>query len=72
VVGEVDEATLRRWAVDYLRHRATVHDATLDGVHARVGRAEATIAIRNTVCAVIAETYPDLADEARRQVTVLS
>ncbi|BCY10419.1 hypothetical protein [Actinoplanes sp. L3-i22] len=67
-VGEVDEATLRRWTVDYLRHRTTVQDATLDRLYARVGRAEATIAIRNTVYAVIAATYPDLADEARRQV----
>jgi hypothetical protein len=67
-VGETDEATLRRWMVTFLRHRTTVYDATLDSLYARAGRAEATIAIRNTVYAVIAETYPELADETRRQV----
>ncbi|WP_436533910.1 hypothetical protein [Actinoplanes sp. HUAS TT8] len=67
-VEDTDEATLRRWMVNYLRHRTTVYDATLDRLYARVGRAEATIAIRNTVYAVIAAAYPDLADETRRQV----
>jgi hypothetical protein len=66
--AETDAATLRRWMVGYLRHRTTVHNATLDRMYARVGRAEATVAIRNTVFAVIATTYPALADETRRQV----
>ncbi|GIF02541.1 hypothetical protein [Actinoplanes siamensis] len=68
-VEEVDAATLRRWMVTYLRHVTTIEDAALDGFYARAGRAEATIAIRNTVFAVIAQTYPELANEARRQVS---
>jgi hypothetical protein len=67
-VGEVDAATLRRWMVDYLRHQTTVYDATLDSRYAGAGRAEATLAIRDTIYAVIADAYPDLAGEARRQV----
>lgn len=67
-VEEADTATLRRWMVNFLRHETTVYDATLDRLYARVGRAEATIAIRDTVYAVIAEAYPELAEEARRQV----
>ncbi|WP_203825718.1 hypothetical protein [Actinoplanes palleronii] len=64
----VEPATLHRWMVDYLRQETTVYDAVLDGLYARVGRAEATAAIRDTVYAVIAATYPHLAGEARRQV----
>ncbi|AEV85252.1 hypothetical protein ACWT_4232 [Actinoplanes sp. SE50] len=67
-VDEVDRTTLRRWMVDYLRQQATLYDAALDAVFATVGRAEATVAIRNTVYAVIAAAYPELAGEARRQV----
>lgn len=66
-VDGVDEATLRRWKVNYLRHQRTIYDAALNDLYARVGRAEATEAIRERVYAVIAEKYPDLADEARRQ-----
>ncbi|WP_285551753.1 hypothetical protein [Actinoplanes regularis] len=69
-VEDVDTATLQRWMVNYLRHCTTVYDAALDGLYARIGRAEATIALRDTIYAVIAETYPGLADEARRQVAL--
>jgi hypothetical protein len=67
-VDEVDAATLRRWMVNYLRHQTTVCDPALDSRYAGIGRAEAAAAIRDTVYAVIADTYPDLAGEARRQV----
>jgi len=67
-VAGVDEATLRRWAVNYLRHARTVYDAALDGLYARVGRAEATELVRSRVFAAIAEAYPVLAGEVERQV----
>jgi hypothetical protein len=66
-VDGVDKPTLHRWMENYLRHARTVYDAALDGLYARVGRAQATDAIRDRVYAVIAETYAELAAEARRQ-----
>ena len=55
--GSVDEGTLRRWAVNYLRHVHTSYDADLSDLYARTGRAQAAEAIRERVYAVIAETY---------------
>ncbi|MEV0897799.1 hypothetical protein [Actinoplanes sp. NPDC049802] len=63
----VDQATLRRWMVNYLRHARTIYDAALSDLYARVGRDAATDAIRERVYAAIAGAYPALADEARRQ-----
>lgn len=64
----VDAATLHRWMVNYLRHGRTNYDAALNDLYARVGRDAATEAIRDRVYGAIADAYPDLADEARRQV----
>lgn len=66
-VDGVDPATLHRWCVNYLRHARTVYDAALSGLYAKVGRAAATDAIRDRVYAAIADAYPVLVDEARRQ-----
>jgi hypothetical protein len=42
-------------------------DAALNDLYARVGRDAATEAIGDRVYAAIADSYPDLADQARRQ-----
>lgn len=67
--GAVDEGTLRRWQVNFLRHACTTYDADLDSLYARTGRVQAAEAIRDRVYTVIAEAYPALAAEARRQAT---
>jgi hypothetical protein len=66
-VDGVDQGTLRRWMVNYPRHARTIYDAALSDLYARVGRDAATEAIRDRVYAAIADAYPALADEARRQ-----
>ena len=66
-VDGVDQGTLHRWMVNYLRHRQTSYDADLSGLYGRVGRAEAQAAIRRRVYDVIAEAYPSLAAECARQ-----
>jgi hypothetical protein len=66
-VDGVDQATVRCWMVNYLRHARTICDAALSHLYARVGRDVATEAIRDRVYAAIADSYPALADEARRQ-----
>jgi hypothetical protein len=65
--GSVDQATLDRWCVNYLRHRQMSYDADLDALYGRVGRGEAEAAIRRRVYEVIAAAHPSLAAECARQ-----
>ncbi|GGP87813.1 hypothetical protein [Streptosporangium pseudovulgare] len=67
-VTDVDESTLRRWVVNYLRHELTVYDGTLGELFGKVGRAEATRLLRRRIYEAIARTYPQLADECGRQL----
>lgn len=68
LVADVDEPTLRRWAVNYLRHELTVYDGALEELSGRVGRAEATRLLRRRTYEAIARAYPRLADECGRQL----
>ena len=66
--GGVEQTTLNRWMVNYLRHRHTSYDADLSQLYGRVGRREAQAAIRRRVYDVIGGAYPSLAAECARQL----
>jgi hypothetical protein len=66
-VEGVDEATLARWCVNWLRHQGTRYDATLADLYAQVGRHEAARLLRRRVYEEIGRAYPWLAGEAERQ-----
>jgi hypothetical protein len=66
-VEGVDEATLARWSVNYLRHQGTRYDATLGDLYAQVGRHEAAALLRRRIYEEIGRAYPWLAGEADRQ-----
>lgn len=70
-VNSVDDATLHRWCVNYLRHQHTSYDGDLNDLYARVGRVEAASLIRRRACMAIGEAYPVLAREAARQAAGL-
>lgn len=67
-VDGVPPETLHRWMVNFLRHQHTEYDGHLKDLSAKIGRAPATELIRAKVYTVIADTYPTLADETRRQL----
>ncbi|WP_433509512.1 hypothetical protein ACQP2T_36885 [Nonomuraea sp. CA-143628] len=67
-LDELDGPTLHRWAVNYLRHNLTTYDAELDELFGRIGRAEGTRLLQRRIYAAIAEAYPILAEECRRQL----
>ncbi|MET8867214.1 hypothetical protein ABZW11_30080 [Nonomuraea sp. NPDC004580] len=67
-VESVDAPTLRRWVVNYLRHELTAYDAELDGLFGKVGRTEGSLLLQQRVYGAIAEAYPMLAEECRRQL----
>lgn len=61
-------AFLDRICVNYVRHALTTYDAKLDRVsRARDGGLEAALLVKARVFDRIAEVYPELAEEARRQ-----
>ncbi|URN17503.1 hypothetical protein [Streptomyces sudanensis] len=59
---------LARWQVGYLRGALRSYDTLLDGLFAGSGRAEAERLLRQRVYAAIAQAYPRLAEECRRQL----
>lgn len=65
-----DKAFLDRITVNYLRHEMSTYEASLDLVYGKVGCNEARSKIRQKVYDAIAETYPELAPECKRQISV--
>lgn len=66
--SNADDATKRRWAVNYIRHNLCQYDESLEGVAGKIGVSEAVTAIRRKVYAKIAEAYPEFSGECRRQM----
>jgi len=64
---DADEGFLYRITVNYLRHELTDYEAELDSLRGLIGRAEASRLIRARILGAIAEAYPWLAGECRRQ-----
>lgn len=63
----VDSGALERWEVNYLRHVLTRYERELDAVAGKVGVRDAVDMIREKVYDAIADRYPRLAAECRRQ-----
>jgi hypothetical protein len=55
--------TIDRWTVNYARHRLTDYDRLHHGLNAQDVKR-----LRDRVLSAIAQTYPELADECRRQI----
>lgn len=62
-----DKGTLDRWCVNYIRHELTDYDADLYEGKGQIGIGEEYARYRNAVLDAIADAYPMLADECRRQ-----
>ncbi|HET8938486.1 MAG TPA: hypothetical protein VFN67_33810 [Polyangiales bacterium] len=63
---------LRRITVNYLRHRCTPYDAQLSRQFGKVGNAEARLALLDRIYDAIADRYPHLSEECRRQLSLRS
>jgi len=62
-----DDATKKRWAVNFARHHLTSYDLVRHDHAGQIGVHNAAEAVRNVVLESIALRWPELADEARRQ-----
>ena len=70
--GGVDEDTLNRWVVNYIRHRLVRYDDALRLMDGRVGKYEVYPEFKRAVLAKISEAYPNYAAECQRQIDELA
>lgn len=66
--GDVDEDTLNRWVVNYIRHNLVAYESSLKKIKGRVGVDDAYIDLKKTVLREIAVAYPKYAGECQRQI----
>lgn len=67
-VDAVDEDTLNRWVVNYIRHNLVRYDSFLNKIHGKVGVQDAYIDTKISILEKIAKSYPKYAKECQRQV----
>lgn len=68
VYDEVDEITLRRWMVNYVKYKMTYYDSELIEIAEKAKNYEAYILLHRTILLKIAEAYPKLKEECIRQI----
>ena len=64
---DIPAQTMERWMVNFLRHHATNYDSAIDSLFRRVGKQRAYVLLKSRTLDSIAQAYPYLADECRRQ-----
>lgn len=62
-----DQLFLKRISVNYARHHLTRYDEQIEMLYRKVGKKEAYLLLKKRTLDAIAEKYPHLADECRRQ-----
>lgn len=60
IIGDVDDATMKRWMINYIRHNLTTYDSVLFGARGKTGISDEYIRYRNAVMDKIKEVYPEL------------
>ena len=71
-VGGVDDSTLNRWVVNFIRHRLVRYDDALRLMDGRVGKYDVYPEFKRAVLEKIAEAYPNYAAECQRQIDELA
>lgn len=64
----LDDSTVTRWMVNYVRHNLCEYDYALPSIDGKIGRDSLYVRLKSAVLWKIAEVYPELADECRAQV----
>jgi len=65
--GDHSDDFSNRITVNYLRHERTTYDSALDHLYARVGKDQAYVLVKSRALGLIANAYPDLANECKNQ-----
>ncbi len=67
-----DKGFLDRIRVNYLRHELTDYEQTLDRMAGKVGASDGYVEVKVMMLNAIADTYPQLAAECRKQASAVS
>lgn len=65
---DADDATVKRWMVNYIRHNMVEYDQEIDDMKGKTGKSLLYFELHNGVLHRISEVYPELADECLRQI----
>lgn len=65
---DVDEPTMQRWVVNFIRHNLVDYDYILRTLKGKIGKQELYEKYKSTILSKIAEVYPRYAQECRRQI----
>lgn len=63
----INDETLSRWVVNYIRHNLVEYDRTLYGLRGKTGKSEAYVTFKRAILSKIALAYPKYSDECVRQ-----
>lgn len=66
-IEDVDEATMNRWVVNFIRHNLVDYDYILNTLRGKVGKQELYTTYKGAILQRIAELYPKYAAECERQ-----
>lgn len=65
---DADEATVKRWMVNYIRHNMVEYDREIYDMKGKTGKTSLYFELHNGVLHKISEVYPELEDECLRQI----
>jgi len=68
VNDDLSDEFLQRIEVNYIRHELTPYEEKLEEVRGKVGAEELRFEIRKKILGAIANSYPDLVNECKRQM----
>lgn len=63
----LNDATVQRWMVNYIRHNLCNYDSDLTEIEGKVGKDYLYYKLKNATLSKIAQVYPELASECERQ-----
>ena len=65
---DADDATVKRWMVNYIRHNMVEYDREIDDMKGKTGKSLLYYELHSGVLHKISDVYPELKDECLRQI----
>lgn len=69
--NSIDDCTLARWVVNYIRHNLVKYDQTMENIKGKIGKDKAYFVFKKAVLDKIASVYPQYAAECQRQAEAI-
>ena len=69
--NNIDDYTLARWVVNYIRHHLVKYDQTIENLKGKIGKDKAYFVFKKAVLDKISSIYPQYAAECQRQAEAI-